>query len=57
MSSIFDEDLFEREQLRRKQSGVETDFKGKEELLESLREKFAEREVSKQATVSACPES
>ena len=47
-------DVYVKEDNRqRKQSGVETDFKEKEGLLESLREKFAEREMSKQAAASA----
>ena len=36
-----------------KQSGTEEEFKEKQLLLESLREKFSEREVSKQAAIEA----
>ena len=36
-----------------KQSGTEEDFKEKEELLESLRDKFAKKDSQKQASLSA----
>jgi hypothetical protein len=38
---------------QRKQSGTEEEFKEKEELMESLREKFAKRYSQKQASLSA----
>ena len=38
---------------QRKQSGTEEEFKEKEELMESLREKFAKRDSQKQASLSA----
>ena len=38
---------------QRKQSGTEEDFKEKEELLESLRDRFAKKEHMKQASLSA----
>ena len=38
---------------QRKQSGTEEEFEEKQQLLESLRERFGEREMSKQAAVEA----